>query len=226
MSSLEKVKHMSSSWKIKYPKRNIYIMRDHNWAFSAWEIARLNKTIMTNARLLHVDFHDDYFDPDLDIEIIETKKQAINVGESLSINNFIKASIQTGTIKDVYTIGDYTKPSSEVIHSYTYHHFEDEHRLEFFSSENQSFILDIDLDFFNLHAHSCIGSCNLGNNPFKYSDEFIKQQLNLYKNYEDEWDLITVCISPMHCGGGDTAQKILNIFLETFDLKDEYYEYW
>src|SRR5699024_10056594 len=108
---------MKSSWKIKYPERNIYIMRDHNWAFSAWEIARLNKTIMTNVRLLHVDFHDDYFDPELDIGIIEPKKQAIEIDEYLPIHNFIKTSIQPETTKYVYTIGDYTNPSSEVIHS-------------------------------------------------------------------------------------------------------------
>lgn len=222
---LKKVRDMESSWKIKYPNHKIYLMRDHNWAFSAWEIGRINTEIMSGARLLHVDFHDDYCDPMQEIKTIETEQDALQIGESLEIFDFIKASQQTGTVKDVYTIGDYDMPPDEVYHSYTYNQFENEYRMEFFNSGNQSLILDLDLDYFNLHAYKNIEK-NYNDNPFRYSDEFIRKQLEFLKQYEDEWDLITVCISPEHCGGYQTAQEILDIFLEFFNLNNADYIHW
>lgn len=103
---------------------------------------------MSGERLLHVEFHDDYCDPSQGIKEIETEQDVLQVGVSLEIFDFIKASQQTGTIKEVYTIGDYDMPPDEVCHSYTLNQFENKYRMEFFNSENQSFILD--LDFLNL----------------------------------------------------------------------------
>lgn len=224
---MKKVKDMDNTWKIKYPSRNIYIIRDHNWAFSAWEIGRLNKTIEPGARLLHVDFHDDYLEPLKEIPEVKTEKDALRIGEKLQIFEFIRAGEKTDTIKEVYMIGDYDSPPDEVVHSYTLNQFENEHRMEFFRPENQSFILDLDLDFFNLHAHQSIGN-NYNDNPFRYSDEYIKKQLERLKQYDDEgyWNLITVCISPEHCGGYQAAQQILDIFLKSFELNDEEYTCW
>jgi UPF0489 domain len=224
---VRKVKDMDSYWKIVYPKRNVYIMRDHNWAFSAWEIGRLNKKIESKARLLHVDFHDDYLEPLEKITEVETEQDALKIGEELEIFEFIRASQETGTIKDVYMIGDYVRPPKEVSHSYTLNQFEYEHRMEFFRPINKSFILDLDLDFFNLHAYQSIEK-NYNGNPFSYSEEYIKKQLERFKQYDDEgcWDLITVSISPEHCGGDQTVQQILDIFLNSFGLNGEIYTHW
>ncbi|SIS66660.1 UPF0489 family protein [Salimicrobium salexigens] len=222
---MKKVQDMEHNWKIKYPRRNVYLMRNHNWAFSAWEIGRINKEIKPGAKLLHVDFHDDYSEPSQRLNEIETKEEAIRIAETLTITEFIKAAEKTGTIKEVFSIGDYEKPSDEICHSYTYNQFEYEYRKEFFRTEGQSFILDLDLDFFNLHAHRFIDN-NHDNNPYRFSDEFIRKQLEFLKNYEDEWSLVSVCISPEHCGGSENAQQILEIFLDTFDLNNEDYIYW
>ncbi|UAL46797.1 UPF0489 family protein [Sutcliffiella horikoshii] len=219
-----KVKDMPNTWKIKYPKRKIYLMRDHNWAFSAWEISRLNGEILPGARLLHVDFHDDYWDPEETIEI-NTEQDAILAGKKLNIAEFIKAAESTGTIKDVYMIGDYSMATQKkVVHSYSYYQFENEHRLNFFQPENQSFILDLDLDFFNIHAHNSISAYN--SNPYLYSDEYIKKHLERFKQYVDCWDIITVCISPEHCGGNEAAQHLLDLFLEVFELTNEPFIKW
>ncbi|WP_181351304.1 UPF0489 family protein [Thalassobacillus sp. CUG 92003] len=224
---MKKVKHMNSTWKIKYPNRNIYVMRDHNCAFSAWEFGRKNREIKPGARLLHVDFHDDYLEPNWRVPEVKNEREALILGEKLEIFEFIKAAEATNTIKEVYMIGDYDNPPEDVIHSYTYHQFENEHRMEFFRPVNQSFILDLDLDFFNLHAYNNIEN-NLNGNPFRYSDEYIKNQLGRFKQYDDEgdWDLITVCISPEHCGGHQTAQEIFDIFIEFFGLHEEEYVHW
>lgn len=223
---MEKVVEMENSWKIKYPTRNIYLMRNHNWAFSAWEIGRLNNEITPNARLLHVDFHDDYFDPIDKYKSydIKTREEAIIAGYNLNINDFIKPAKQNGTIGEIYMVGDYNNPPCDVYHSYTYHQFENEHKLEFFSKENCSFILDLDLDFFNINSYNAIEYS--GNNPCLYSEEYINKHLEQLIQYKDSWDLITVCISPEHCGGNEAAQYLLDLLIEKFNLKEENYIYW
>lgn len=225
---MKKVQDMDSLWKIKYPNRNIYIMRDHNWAFSAWEIGRLNKEINPGAKLLHVDFHDDYLEPQRKIPEINNEHRAVEVGSELSICEFIKSARKTGTIGKVYMVGDYevrNKSEQEYIHSYTFNQFEVEQRMNFFSGdEEQSFILDLDLDFFNLHAHNFVAAYN--SNSYLYSGEYIRRHLERLKQYEEEWNIITVCVSPEHCGGYRGAQKLLDIFLNIFDLESEAYIHW
>jgi|GEM_PF-4040192 len=224
---MKKVKDMDSSWKIKYPEQNIYVMRDHNWAFAAWEIARLNNEIKPGATLLHVDFHDDYCEPLEKVTKIETRDRALQIAKDLEIFEFIKAAEGTGTIKDVFMIGDYNQPPREVFHSYTYNQFENQYRMDFFKNEKESHILDLDLDFFNLHAYQGIER-NYDNNPFRYSEEYIKYHFERFKQYyiEGDWDLITVSISPEHCGGDQTSQEILDLFLEIFELENEKFIYW
>ena len=225
---LEKVKDMDSKWKIKYPSRNIYIMRNHNWAFSAWEIAKIEKEINPGAKLLHIDFHDDYLDSQYKFQEIKTVSEAVRIGNELSICNFIKPAMQTGTIEKVYMIGDYeVRNTEEYMHSYTYNQFEAEHRRDFFQAgDNQSFILDLDLDFFNLHAHDFVSSYD--SNPHLFSEEYIKRHLERLKQYDDEcaWNIITVCISPEHCGGYKEAQTLLDLFIHSFDLENEEYIFW
>lgn len=103
---------------------------------------------------------------------VKSKQDALKTGEKLHIFEFIIAAEETGTIEDVYMIGDYDRPAGNVIHSYTYNQFETEHRMKFFRPECQSFILDLDLDFFNLHAYQNIEN-NFDSNPYLYSDEYI-----------------------------------------------------
>jgi hypothetical protein len=223
---MRKVKHMDAAWKINYPAHNIVIMRDHNWAFSAWEKARMRGIIKPEAALLHVDFHPDYFETLYKLPSFETEDEVIQVGEKLQIFEFIKAAEQTGTIKDVYMIGDYEKPPKEVFHSYTYNQFENEYSGAFFK-EDRSLILDLDLDFFNVHAHHAIFG-TYDKNPFRYSDAFIKFHLHQFKEAYDNgwWDLITVAVSPEHCGGDEAAQELLDLFLEVFELEDKPCEEW
>jgi hypothetical protein len=224
---MKNINDMNSKWKIKYLVHNIYIMKNHNWAFSAWEFARLENKIKSGATLLHVDFHDDYCKPLEKVRKVETKEEALRIGEELEIFEFIKAAEGIGTIKDIYMIGDYNSPPEGVFHAYTLNQFENEYRMKFFNNENTSFILDLDLDFFNLHAYQGIER-NYDDNPFRYSNEYIKHHMERFKQYYDDGDLdlITVSISPEHCGGAKTSQEILDIFLEVFELANEQFISW
>lgn len=50
-------------WRVQTNDKRITIMRDHNWAFGAWELARLEGQIKQNSLLVHVDSHlDDAID--------------------------------------------------------------------------------------------------------------------------------------------------------------------
>lgn len=44
-------------WKVVFPQEKVFIMKHHNWAFVAWDLARDNGWIKNNATLVHVDQH-------------------------------------------------------------------------------------------------------------------------------------------------------------------------
>lgn len=45
------------SWKIVFPEQKIFLMKHHNWAFVAWDLAREKGWIQNNSTLIHVDQH-------------------------------------------------------------------------------------------------------------------------------------------------------------------------
>lgn len=109
-------------WRKKVKDQNIFLMRDHNYAFAAWEISRLRGILNKKATLIHVDSHlDDVPDavayPDL-LQDIKTEEQAINLASPcddsgtlkeqtcMGIDNFIWPAIVRNTIKNVYYICD------------------------------------------------------------------------------------------------------------------------
>lgn len=44
-------------WKIYFPEKRIYIMRQHNWAFASWEIEKIKGNLKNQSLLVHVDAH-------------------------------------------------------------------------------------------------------------------------------------------------------------------------
>lgn len=47
----------NDEWKIVFPERRLFLMKHHNWAFIAWELAIENGWIEKDATLFHVDQH-------------------------------------------------------------------------------------------------------------------------------------------------------------------------
>ncbi|MEW9501136.1 UPF0489 family protein [Jeotgalibacillus marinus] len=109
-----------SDWKIYIPEKNIYIMKDHSWAFAAWELERLKGTIKENSFLFHIDNHLDDVPDGLDVDgvmtanskeelfkITRTKKE-LYTGEELEpkiyIDNFIWPSFARGTIDSMFVV--------------------------------------------------------------------------------------------------------------------------
>ena len=107
-------------WKVYFPKEKTYIMRDHNWAFAAWEIERLKGRLNKSSVLFHVDSHlDDCPDGVLVNGLLEanTVEKILSVAESydreagqtspsniMQIDNFIWAALARGTIEEVFYI--------------------------------------------------------------------------------------------------------------------------
>lgn len=218
------------NFRLYFPEKNIYLMRNHKWAFSAWEIERLKDNIKKGAVLLHVDYHTDFNEPGIDIPKINSRKEALEIGEKLEIMDFIQASISAGTLGEVFMISDdrVSNGESEFTRAYTFNHFENEYRTLFFQQANEfsndDYILDIDLDFFNSNAHSFI-SKNYDDNAHLYSDEYIKEHLVRLKDYTD-WKVITIAISPEHCGGIEEAMRLYKLTLEVFQLEDSQAVVW
>ncbi|QWI47263.1 UPF0489 family protein [Bacillus mycoides] len=44
-------------WKEIFPEEKVFIMKHHNWAFVAWDLARDKGWIKDNATLVHIDQH-------------------------------------------------------------------------------------------------------------------------------------------------------------------------
>ncbi|WP_312130780.1 UPF0489 family protein [Lysinibacillus capsici] len=117
------------NWRKKI--NNVYIMRNHNFAFSAWEIERLKGGLSKYATLVHVDSHLDDSTGAVDIpeilEKINSPEDAVRIAEEydytkgespepgciyMRIDNFIWPAIMRNTIGDVIYISD--DPSEEL----------------------------------------------------------------------------------------------------------------
>ncbi len=89
-----------------------------------------------------------------------------------------------------------------------------EHEKEqfFISIDKKSTILDLDLDYFN-------DSNIWGENPNLKNEEQIVRNLEYLKNL-NEWDVITVALSPEYCGGEDACNYLFELFLECFNIDE------
>lgn len=250
-----------SDWKIYFPERNIYIMKDHSWAFAAWELERIKGTISPDSVLLHFDYHLDDVPDGLFVDGVmsaQTKEELFSVirtnkelysGEPLKskiqIDNFIWPSFARGTVSTMFSVApqeqqdlaswmvsmeqiDYERDDFEwekesilrfipmekfksVYRSSSFQEFKEKHLSIFQESTNhKQKILDIDLDYFNL-------SQSLYNAQLM-DDEIVSETITELLEL-CEWDLITVALSPMYCGGNENAEHLLNIFMEVANLK-------
>lgn len=232
---------IGKDYKVCFPEKRIFISRDHNWAFAAWEMNRLYGGT-ENATLIHVDAHlDDVWDGISVNGLYEIKSQEdiYSVTEQLKIDNFIWAGFATNAIDNIIYVTRRTnrqqnhnpfdltdwefsnlelEPVRELLKRKKYKglRFDSIEQFAEMSDENiekhiknQSIILDLDLDYFNL-------SDDL-HNPILMEAEIIKEHLKYLRDLYD-WDLITVAMSPIYCGGEDECWHIYELFLEVFNL--------
>lgn len=216
---------LEKEYRAYFPEKKVFISRDHNWAFSAWEIGRFRNYIRKGATVVHIDNHLDLLEPSCEFKHISNEKDAISYGRKLGIDEFIKPALKTGTVSKVFMISD---DSNEIVVSenmwieraFTLNHFEHCYKRKWFDlSEVKSVILDLDLDFFN---------CNYkdwGSNAVLLPESIIIEQLNYIKDMF-EWNLVTVALSPEHCGGEEQSTYLFDLFLEVFGLDKNKLKQW
>ncbi|KXJ35308.1 hypothetical protein AX282_06180 [Bacillus spizizenii] len=219
---IEKMLH--DNLRICFPNKRIFISRDHNFAFAAWEIGRLRGYIQPGASLIHIDSHLDYCDNPIDVSNIKEESQAVEIANQLDIVEFIIPAQKNGTLKGCFTISDdtvYIEQSEIFRRAYTYNHYEQVLRENWYQeTEGTSLILDLDLDYFNKNYS------DYNSNALLLPEETIRTQLLNMKEKMWNWDMITVALSPEFCGGEKECEYLLNLFLDVFDLQLENGELW
>ncbi|MCK6259517.1 UPF0489 family protein [Fictibacillus sp. KIGAM418] len=251
----------NSDWKIHIPEKNMYIMKDHSWAFIAWELERIKGSIRPDAVLLHLDYHLDDVADGLFVDGIMTAKseddlfklirtrEELNSGNmttsKICIDNFIWPSFARGTVGSMFTVapqqqqdlatwmlsdddGSYQREDIEnnkqeilgfiseqkfksVYRSYNIEQFKESHLDTFIKcSEDKSKILDIDLDYFNKSQNLFAPDLM----PEKEIRSILHDVMKMCK-----WDLVTVALSPIYCGGDEKAEYLLKIFADVTELE-------
>ncbi|ETK25818.1 hypothetical protein ERIC1_2c00060 [Paenibacillus larvae subsp. larvae DSM 25719] len=85
------------------------------------------------------------------------------------------------------------------------------------SANHRDTILDIDLDFFN--------SSDYLFNPDIMPEKEIRDILRYLKGL-CQWNVVTIALSPLYCGGKEIAENIFKIFLDEFNLELEQSVMW
>ncbi|TKI31146.1 peptide arginase family protein [Bacillus mycoides] len=98
-------------WKVVFPEEKVFIMKHHNWAFTAWDLARDKGWIKNNSTLVHVDQHlDAAIDGAMVPGILEAKgldelskltKERYGSTDFVGTDNFIWAGFARGTIQTI-----------------------------------------------------------------------------------------------------------------------------
>jgi hypothetical protein len=99
------------NWKVVFPDQRIFLMKHHNWAFVAWDLARDRGWIQDNATLFHVDQHLDAVNDGAKVPgLLQAKglKQLSSLTKSrignqtiVGIDNFIWAGFARETIQTI-----------------------------------------------------------------------------------------------------------------------------
>jgi hypothetical protein len=229
-------------------------VRDHNWSFAAWEIAKLDNRVRERSLVVHVDAHlDDVPDGVLvdNLQAANTLEEILNVSRgndyingveldstyTMGIDNFIWASLARKTIEDVIYVSNYkdeiltledikdenTQLSrlilSKLPNEFRYQNERFRGIAEFLNEYNKdtfrervgdrSAILDLDIDIFN-ESDDLI---NPVLTPMFQVREYVERLLALYP-----WDLITIAISPVYCGGSLEAELVLDNVLKATNI--------
>lgn len=104
----------NDDWKLVFPERRLFLMKHHNWAFIAWDLAKDKGWIKKDSTLYHIDQH---LDEALDGALVPGLKNASGLSdlskitktkygteEYVGTDNFIWAGFARESIKAVVSI--------------------------------------------------------------------------------------------------------------------------
>lgn len=241
-------------WKLHSKDEKIYIMRDHNWAFAAWEIAKLEGRIHEKSLVVHVDSHlDEVADGILVKGLFEanTKEEIIRVSRSydrsmgqvpesniMHIDNFIWASLGKGTIEEVIFVSR-DKQELNTLSDLNEFYLKKlpigcNYKTQLYR-DSEEFLRAYDKDAFSKYLGSRTVILDLDIDAFNNSDTMWESDLlpehkirDYVRSLKDlySWDLITIAISPDYCGGTDEASYLLDIVINELGVDLDNFEKW
>lgn len=231
-------------YRVCFPKRRVYVSRNHQWAFAAWAIAKKAGMIGPRTTLLHVDAHlDDTWDGVIAAGLHEMKERSdfMEVAGRLEIDNFIWAGFAAHTIDRIVYVcpkevdasdpfdlsdwnleGEQLKPIKQLLaeREYAGSRFESIRQLQDHVETSPD-----DLQILNL-PNSVILDLDLDVFKANLSDpedrtllpeELVREQLRFLRALYP-YELITVALSPAFCGGTSNCERLYRLFLECFEL--------
>ena len=236
------------NYRVCFPENKIYISRNHQWAFAAWALGKAKGWTGSNPTLLHVDAHlDDTWDGVMaeGLHEIQSTADYLEVAARLEIDNFIWAGFAAELIdrilyvcpqdedpSDPFDLSDWNLDGEQLApikallekRSYAGTRFEsiEDFRLhgmgELSQAAKGSVILDLDLDVFAEHDQES------GRIALKTEDQ-IREELAYLRDLHP-YALVTVALSPSFCGGDDNCDRLYDLFMETFELRQSDAKIW
>lgn len=232
-------------YRVCFPSQQVYIARNHQWAFAAWELGRRHGKLKGHATLLHVDAHlDDTWDGVLakGLHMIQHNEDIMTVTEQLEIDNFIWAGFASGALDHILYVcptivddsdpfdlstwnleGEQMRPIHDLLQKRAYQgkRFDGICDLRRYVDRNPLHSLRMDAE------HPVILDLDL--DVFKlHPDDFEDSQLIPASQIREElrflkqlypYDMVTVALSPAFCGGNQNCEMLYRMFLEVFELE-------
>jgi hypothetical protein len=232
-------------YRICFPKAQVYVSRNHQWAFAAWAMGKKSGTLGTKVSLLHVDAHlDDTWDGVVveGLREMNDDQDYLEVASKLEIDNFIWAGFAAKLIDHIVYVspkdvdesdpfdlsawnleGKQLKPIKELLTEREYKGLRFESILDFkqqlMNGSTQQQIFDLSNSVI-LDLDLDVFKLNLHNpeDSALMLEVQIKEELTFLKELHP-YDMITVALSPSFCGGEKNSKWLYGLFLEVFQLK-------
>ncbi|OPA73731.1 hypothetical protein BVG16_26950 [Paenibacillus selenitireducens] len=232
-------------YRVCFPDQQVYISRNHQWAFAAWEIGRRSGKLKEQATLLHVDAHlDDTWDGVLaeGLHTIRHDEDIMTVTEQLEIDNFIWAGFATGALDHILYVsptvvddsdpfdvsswnleGEQMRPVRDLLQKRSYQGKRFDGIRDFMMYMDRHPVHSLRMD----DHHSVILDLDLDvfklhpddfDDPGLVSETQIREELRFLRQLYP-YDMITVALSPAFCGGDLNCSILYRIFLEVFELE-------
>jgi hypothetical protein len=241
-----------NNYRVRFPKKNVYISRNHQWALAAWAMGLRSGVIGPRTTLLHVDGHlDDTWDGVIapGLQEMETTEEIMAVAGRLEIDNFIWAGFAAKLVDHIVYVcpkdvdpsdpfdlsewdldGEQLQPIKQLLAERPYKGFRyesiDEFRRRMENRSAREEILDSPSSVI-LDLDLDVFKLNIANlTDRELLPEYrIKEHLAFLRDLYP-YDLVTVALSPAFCGGDENCERLYKLFLEVFDLDLSEAEVW
>lgn len=232
------------NYRVCFPKEQVYISRNHQWAFAAWAMGKQTGVVSDKTTLLHVDAHlDDTWDGVIveGLNEMRNSKDFLEVAGKLEIDNFIWAGFAVKYLDKIIYVcpkdvdssdpfdltgwdleGEQLRPIKQLLKEREYKgtRFEsiEQFKLHIGESGDKGRVFNSTSSVI-LDLDLDVFKMNLSDlrDLELYPEKQIREQLQFLRGLHP-YDMITVALSPSFCGGDENCEFLFRVFLEEFEL--------